>query len=168
MSQAQVFSNPSVKALGIVGTVGVNPKGDSRGNIEEVVVAPRAGRNTPAVPKIHCFEFRALLQAQRQKLLAKLHEQITASDEGSGSANRSKTTADIASSDAAAEMAVAMAIRENQELLHIEAALARIGDGNYGICIVCGGEIGRARLKAEPAAMRCLPCQIPVLPIITD
>ena len=65
-------------------------------------------------------------------------------------------------------MAVAMVIRENQELLHIEAALARIGDGSYGICIVCGGEIGRARLKSDPAAMRCLPCQIPVSPIITD
>ena len=168
MSQPQMFSNSPAKALGIVGTDAVNPKGDSRGNIKEVVIASRAGRKTPAVPEIHCFEFRALLQAQRQKLLAKLHEQIAASGEGPGSANRSKTTADDAPADAAAEMAVAMVIRENQELLHIEAALARIGDGSYGICIVCGGEIGRARLKADPAAMRCLPCQIPVLPIITD
>ena len=117
---------------------------------------------------IHCFEFNALLQAQRRHLLGEVREQIAASGEGPGSANRSKTTADDAPADAAAEMAVAMVIRENQELLHIEAALARIGDGSYGICIVCGGEIGRARLKADPAAMRCLPCQIPVSPIITD
>src|ERR1035437_121129 len=168
MSQPQMFSNSPAKTLGIVGTDEVNPKRDSRGNIKEVVIAPRAGRNNPAAPKIHCFEFRALLQAQRQQLLAKLHEQITASDEGPGSANRSKTTANNASADAVAEMAVAMVIRENQELLHIEAALARVGDGSYGICIDCGGEIGRARLKADPAAMRCLPCKIPVLPIITD
>lgn len=168
MSQPQMFSNSPAKALSIVGTDAANPKGDSRGNIKDVVIAPRAGRNAPAVPKIHCFEFRALLQAQRQKLLARLHQQITASDEGPGSANRSKTTADNASVDAVAEMAVAMLIRENQELLLIEAALARIGDGSYGICIECSGEIGRARLKAEPAAMRCRPCEIPVLPVVTD
>ena len=168
MSQPQMFSNSPAKTLGIAGTVGVNPEGDSRGNIKEVVFAPRAGRNAPAVPKIHCFEFRALLQAQRQKLLAKLYEQITASDEGAGSANRSELIGGDAPADAVAEMAVATVIREDQELLQIEAALARIGDGSYGICIECGGEIGRARLKADPAAMHCLPCQIPVLPIITD
>ena len=168
MSQPQLFSNSPAKALGIAGTDAVNPKGDSHGNIKEVVIAPRDRKNTPAVPKIHCFEFRALLQAQRQKLLAKLHEQITVSNEDPGSANRSKTTANNASADAVAEMAVAMVIRENQELLHIEAALTRLGDGNYGICIVCGGEIGRARLKADPATTRCLPCQIAVLPTITD
>jgi len=163
-----MFSNSPARALGIVGTDAVNPKGDSRGNIKEAVIALRAGRKTPAAPKIHCFEFRALLLAQRQKLLAKLHELITASGEGPGFANRSKINADDAPADATAEVAVAMVIRENQELLHIEAALARIGDGSYGICIVCGGEIGRAQLKVDPAAMRCLPCQIPVLPIIAD
>lgn len=163
-----MFSNSPAKALRVLGTDAVNPKDDSRGNIKQVVIAPRAGRKTPAVPKIHCFEFRELLQAQRQELLAKLHEQITASHEGPGSAGRSKTIANNASADAVAEIAVAMVIRENQELLHIVAALARIGDGNYGICIVCGGEIGRARLKADPAAMRGLPCQIQVLPAITD
>ena len=59
-----------------------------------------------------------------------------------------------------------MVIRESQELQDIEAALARIGDGSYGICIECGGEIGRARLKADPTAKRCLPCEILVLPIL--
>jgi DnaK suppressor protein len=52
-----------------------------------------------------------------------------------------------------------MVMRESQELQDIEAALARIGDGSYGNCIDCGGEIGRARLKAYPTAERCLPCQ---------
>lgn len=168
MSQSQMFSNSPAKALGIVGTDAVNPKGDNRGNLKEVVISPRASRNAPAAPKMHCFEFRALLQAQRQKLLAKLQEQISASHEEPGSANRSKTTADNASADAVPEMAMAIVIRENQELLHIEAALVRIGDGSYGICIECGGEIGRARLKVEPATMRCPPCEIPVLPTITD
>jgi len=99
--------------------------------------AKTSNGKSPSAPTIHCFEFRTLLQAKRQKLLDKVGEENASSD-------------------------------ETQELRDIEVALARIGDGSYGICIECGGEIGRARLKADPAAMRCLPCQIPVLPMITD
>ena len=115
---------------------------------------------------IYCFEFNALLQAQRQRLLGKVREQIAASGERLGSANQTKIAEDDAPADAAAAMDLVMVIRERQELQEIEAALARIRDGSYGICIDCGGEIGRARLKADPAAKRCLPCQILVLPIL--
>jgi RNA polymerase-binding protein DksA len=104
-------------------------------------------------------EFCALLQAQRKLLLDEVREKIAASGEGLGFANQSKITDDDALADAAAEMDVAMVIRESRELQDIEAALARIGDGSYGTCIDCGGEIGRARLSAYPTAKRCLPCQ---------
>ena len=115
---------------------------------------------------IHCFEFNALLQAQRRHLLGEVREQIAASGERLGSANQTKIAEDDAPADAVAAMDLVMVIRERQELQEIEAALARIRDGSYGICIDCGGEIGRARLKADPAAKRCLPCQILVLPIL--
>ncbi len=104
-------------------------------------------------------EFRALLQAQREQLLGGVREKIAASGEGLGFANQSKITDDDGLADAAAEMDVAMVMRESQELQDIEAALARIGDGSYGSCSDCGGEIGLARLKVNPAARRCLPCQ---------
>jgi RNA polymerase-binding protein DksA len=120
----------------------------------------------PTMSKNEFSEFSALLQAQRKQLLDEVREKIAASGEGLGFANQSKITEDDALADAAANMDVAMVIRESQELQDIEAALARIGDGSYGICIGCGGEIGRARLKAYPAAKRCLPCQILVLPIL--
>ncbi len=45
-----------------------------------------------------------------------------------------------------------------RELREIEAALARIADGTYGVCEVCGGAIGRDRLRALPATRRCLGC----------
>ena len=115
---------------------------------------------------MHCFEFSALLQAQRKHLLDEVRGKIAASGEGLSFANQSKITEDDALADATANMDVAMVIRESQELQDIEAALARIGDGSYGICIDCSGEIGRARLKAYPTAKRCLPCQILVLPIL--
>lgn len=111
------------------------------------------------MPKKLLSEFRALLLAQRELLLGEMREKIAASDEGLGFANQSKLTDDDGAADAAAEMDVAMVIRESQELQAIDAALTRIADGSYGSCVDCGGEVARARLKAYPMATRCLPCQ---------
>ncbi len=36
------------------------------------------------------------------------------------------------------------------------AALARIEDGTYGVCIVSGEQIEEERLEAEPAAKTCI------------
>jgi RNA polymerase-binding protein DksA len=49
--------------------------------------------------------------------------------------------------------------RDVGELRAVEAALARMDDGSYGLCTRCGGPIGEARLRANPAAERCIACQ---------
>lgn len=38
----------------------------------------------------------------------------------------------------------------------VNAALQRIEDGTYGICIVCGNPIDPRRLDAEPATLTCI------------
>ncbi len=60
--------------------------------------------------------------------------------------------------------------RENDEVLHaidseahqtvmlIDAALARIEEGNYGVCTACGIEIPEKRLSAVPYATTCVNC----------
>jgi RNA polymerase-binding protein DksA len=111
------------------------------------------------VPTKPFSEISALLQAQHQQLLGEVREKIAASEEGLGFANRSKITDDDGLAEAAAEMDVAMVIRESRELQDVEAALARIAEGSYGVCAGCGDDIGRARLKAYPTARRCLHCQ---------
>lgn len=113
----------------------------------------------PTVAKNPFAEFTALLQSQRERLLGEVREKIAASGEGLGFANQSKLTDDDAVADATAQMDVALVIRESQELQSIEAALARIADGSYGVCADCGEDIARARLKAYPMATRCVPCQ---------
>ena len=40
----------------------------------------------------------------------------------------------------------------------VDAALDRVADGTYGVCEVCGGDIGAARLDALPAARTCIRC----------
>ena len=49
--------------------------------------------------------------------------------------------------------------RDVGELREIEAARSRFDEGHYGECVDCGQDIGYARLKASPAALRCIVCQ---------
>ena len=58
-----------------------------------------------------------------------------------------------------ADLNIEEAGRDLDELRDIDAALKRIGDGSYGYCIDCGGEIDYRRLQAQPTATRCLECQ---------
>ena len=111
------------------------------------------------MPKKPFSEFQAILQSQRQQLLREVREKIAGSGEGLGFTNQSKITDDDAVADAAADMDVAMVIRESGAVRNIEAALARIDEGSYGICADCDSEIARPRLKAYPTATRCLACQ---------
>lgn len=41
----------------------------------------------------------------------------------------------------------------------IEAALQRIKNDEYGVCIDCGDDVGFPRLMAYPTAKRCIVCQ---------
>jgi len=49
--------------------------------------------------------------------------------------------------------------RDIEELRAIAAAIARMADGRYGVCVDCGVDIPLARLVAQPTASRCVPCQ---------
>jgi DnaK suppressor protein len=53
----------------------------------------------------------------------------------------------------------AEASRDLSELRMLEAAGARLAEGSYGICSGCGQDIGFERLRASPAAERCIQCQ---------
>ncbi len=45
-----------------------------------------------------------------------------------------------------------------QELRMIEAALARVGEDEYGYCTKCGGQISEERLDLLPATPFCRDC----------
>ncbi len=46
-----------------------------------------------------------------------------------------------------------------RQIEEIDAALARIADGTWGTCEVCGRESDAERLEARPRAVRCLEHQ---------
>lgn len=39
-----------------------------------------------------------------------------------------------------------------------QRALAKLDDGTYGVCDVCGGEIPAGRMRALPEGVLCLSC----------
>lgn len=66
--------------------------------------------------------------------------------------------ADLAA--ATAERSEKLAFIENarERLGHVEAALAKMNQGTYGVCEVCEAEIPAARLEARPLSVRCVEC----------
>ena len=55
-------------------------------------------------------------------------------------------------------MAVESERRRGVEITRIDAALARIDDGDYGHCVVCEDDIEVKRLMFDPAAPTCITC----------
>jgi DnaK suppressor protein len=45
--------------------------------------------------------------------------------------------------------------RADSVLDEVDAALARLADGSYGLCATCGGPISDERLAADPTALSC-------------
>ena len=50
----------------------------------------------------------------------------------------------------------ALVRQAEHHLLEIDAALARLAAGTYGICEVCGEPIAPGRLEARPTARTCV------------
>jgi len=57
------------------------------------------------------------------------------------------------------ELSSQLAEVESRELRHVEQALERIREGEYGVCERCSLKIPVARLNALPYATSCIDCQ---------
>jgi len=49
--------------------------------------------------------------------------------------------------------------RERKLILKIREALQRIEDGSFGLCEMCGDDIGIERLNARPVTTLCIECK---------
>jgi DnaK suppressor protein len=105
--------------------------------------------------------FAELLRRKRRALLDQIALQRGGLDSraAAAAAHREVESDDRATALAEHELEYALAEHELAELADIDAALARIAAGDYGLCVACGAEIGAARLQALPEAARCIACQ---------
>lgn len=75
---------------------------------------------------------------------------------------RQQTSGDVvdaALDSAQDEISSQLAEVESRELSHIENALERLREGQYGKCEACSANIPLARLQALPYATLCIQCQ---------
>jgi RNA polymerase-binding protein DksA len=54
------------------------------------------------------------------------------------------------------EQEISVANNSREMLVQSQRALARIDDGTYGVCEICGNPIGKLRLQAFPRATLCV------------
>ncbi len=66
--------------------------------------------------------------------------------------------ADRAALETDRNIALLMGERDRRLIEDIHAALSRIEDGDYGVCLECGEDISLARLRAQPTARLCMTC----------
>ena len=58
-----------------------------------------------------------------------------------------------------ADMDQAEVTRDMGELRQLDEARRRFDEGTYGVCVACTRDIDYRRLRANPAAIRCIDCQ---------
>ena len=104
-------------------------------------------------------------ETMRQKLLAMkeqiLEQLISESDEFQELVDdmEPKDLADIAADDIDRRILEVLGAQEIRRLQLIDAALGRIENGHYGVCMSCGRKIPPERLKAIPYAILCIDCK---------
>ena len=104
------------------------------------------------------------LETYRQRLLALQQQLVQRIFDLEASMLAMDTEHDIERTDRVQEEAAEVALtaldeQGRREMEAIQAALARLDAGTYGLCETCGETISAARLTAMPMARRCISCQ---------
>ena len=73
--------------------------------------------------------------------------------------SRSADLLDCATADTVREYTLRVRDRESILIKKIKQSLADIENGEYGICAMCGHDIGIERLRARPVARHCIGCK---------
>jgi DnaK suppressor protein len=70
-----------------------------------------------------------------------------------------KDEGDRANTSLAREIDLAQKSRDRALLALVDAALKRVSEGTFGICLNCGQETNSKRLEAIPWVRYCITCQ---------
>lgn len=105
------------------------------------------------MPQLNLQHFTRLLLAERTRL------EMTTLDRENLMITSTSDTVEAAQNQEHREVASRVLFHHHQERRRIEAALTRLDNGQYGICLACEEPIAERRLLARPAAEFCLACQ---------
>lgn len=99
------------------------------------------------------------LLAEREKVLRTELQDAEGRDRYTDISPTIPDPADASFADLELDLGHAAVGRDLAELRQIEAAQQRMADGVYGKCVECETDIPLERLKVQPMAERCAPCQ---------
>ena len=99
----------------------------------------------------------ALLSSRRREAEARYKQVLAAQLSGEAAGDSEGVHGWKASREGGSDVALLESL--DRTVRQIDAALARLVAGSYGLCEACGDPIALARLQAVPFATRCVPCQ---------
>ncbi|MDO9630653.1 MAG: RNA polymerase-binding protein DksA [Desulfovibrionales bacterium GWA2_65_9] len=100
--------------------------------------------------------FRDMLNAMLEEILQKGQATI---DDMTETVEVYADPADRATAESDRAFTLRLRDRERKLIKKITQALQRIDDGEFGVCVECGDDIGIARLKARPMTTLCINCK---------
>jgi DnaK suppressor protein len=106
-------------------------------------------------------ELEAIIRRDHMRLMQELREEIDQSRRETFAAVEGGVgdSADEAVADLLSDLDTAEITRDLGDIRALEAAIGRLAASTYGRCEDCGTDIPLARLRAQPAARRCVACQ---------
>ncbi len=102
-------------------------------------------------------EFRKTLLDKKEKIVHKLSQVMTESKEVE--TNVAQDLVDKAESSYTKEFLLSLSDAEREQLMLIDEALRRLDRDGFGLCQLCGQEIGKKRIAALPWTPTCINCQ---------
>jgi len=115
----------------------------------------------PALEPADLKRFKSQLEARRAVLEREITDEFHRSEDDTFQdlAGRVHDSGEESLAEQIMSLNVGIAGKELEELREVEAALGRIADGSFGLCVDCGQEIDSRRLELNPSARRCTECQ---------
>lgn len=101
-------------------------------------------------------KFKAQLIAKKEEILAEVGKTL---NEMTDQTTNIPDPNDRATVESGRSFELRIRDRERKLLSKIEEALARIEEGDFGVCEGCGEDIGIKRLEARPVTTLCIDCK---------
>jgi len=103
---------------------------------------------------------RAALIDERATVVHQLHE-LGADESGNitGDVDFGDAFADAGAATAERTETIGIVTSLKKRLDDVDRALTKIYDGTFGVCMICGKNIGTARMEFRPTSVRCVDCK---------
>ena len=106
-------------------------------------------------------DLKRMLEERRREILSEVQGRIRDQREADawGKVHEVLDAGESSEADIQEDIEFALIQMKAETLTKINDALGRLGEGTYGYCADCGGEISDKRLRALPFAVRCKECE---------